>query len=132
MSERNDLDITPVVEYYEGHMPYIAVVGSGWKTMRCPFHGDKQASARTNGYGFMCHGCGIKGSAISIIMEREGVDFTTAIGLYESWSGTSLEALRGKNARKRSRKVPFESRDYERGNDLFSAGIRRKRPFSGA
>jgi hypothetical protein len=48
-TETNDLDLTPVIEHYDGHMPYIAVMGSGWKTFRCPFHGDKTASARTNG-----------------------------------------------------------------------------------
>ena len=129
LQDGNDLDITPVIEYYDGHMPYLS--GKGWRSMRCPFHPDKTASARTNGHGFMCHGCGVKGSAIKILMEREGIDFTGAIVKYEEISGRSLEDLRGKATRKRSRKVPFESRDYERGNDLFSAGVRRKRPFSG-
>ena len=131
MSEREELDLTPVIEHYDGHMPYIAVMGSGWRTMRCPFHGDKTASARTNGYGFICNGCGVRGSALTIIMDRESCDFTTAVKLYEEISGRSYESLRSKASRKRSRKVPFESRDYERGHDLFSAGVRRRRPFSG-
>ena len=128
----NDLDITPVIEYYDGHMPYIASMGSGWRTMRCPFHEDRNASARTNGYGFMCHGCGMKGGAFKLIMEREGIDFQGAVAKYEEISGRSLQGLRRKARRVSSRRVPFESRDYERGSDLFSTGIRRRKPFSGS
>lgn len=133
----NDLDITPVIEYYDGNMPYIAVLGSGWRTMRCPFtdrhsHNDRSASARTNGYGFMCHGCGMKGGAIKLIMEKEGEDFVGALAKYEAISGRSIENVRRKTKRIGRRKVSLEPGNYERGNDLFSVGVRRKRPLSGA
>ena len=48
----------------------------GWQAVLCPFHGDRRASASINlrKMFFRCHGCGIAGTAIAIVMEQEGLD----------------------------------------------------------
>jgi DNA primase len=126
----SELDIKPVLCYHgASNVPE----SSSWRTMKCPYHEDRNASARTNGFGFMCHGCGVKGNALSLLMEVDKLDFLGALTKYEEITGESVPRVSGKTTRQRRREVPFESRDYERGSDLFSLGIRRrKRPFSGS
>jgi DNA primase len=47
----------------------------GWVSVRCPFHGDSQASASVNvGRGrFNCHGCNVSGDALDIVQEVKGL-----------------------------------------------------------
>lgn len=56
---------------------------SGWRKNCCPsmHHEDKDPSASINldaGH-WVCHGCGARGDAIDIIMERENIGFSDAV-----------------------------------------------------
>ena len=48
--------------------------GREWHLTRCPFHGDETPSAAVSFVhdAFVCHACGVKGSAASIIRKKEG------------------------------------------------------------
>jgi CHC2 zinc finger len=55
----------------------------GWHPVRCPFHDDEHKSATVCLHDgprdvFVCHGCGVKGDAIHLIMQEEGVDYFVA------------------------------------------------------
>lgn len=128
-TEAYDLDIYPVLEYHGLHNIYET---SSWHTIKCPYHDDGNASARTNGKGFMCHACGMKGGAISLLMEVDGLDFRGAIARYEEITGASVPRVSGKSSGYRRRKVSLEQRDYERDSSIFSVGVRktRRKPFS--
>lgn len=118
--EDNNLSNVKVLEYYGAIFP---PEGPGWKPMACPFHEDSHASAGSNGSGFVCHACGVRGSAISLIMQREGVDFDSAVNLAEEITGEVHSSLRRKVVAKRKRvNLSEESRSYERDGDIFSLG----------
>jgi DNA primase len=69
----------------EEYLNYIGAatpaMGSGWRKMKCPFHDDSHASAAVNydKNAFVCHGCGIKGDAYSLIMDRERINYREAV-----------------------------------------------------
>jgi hypothetical protein len=48
---------------------------SGWRSVRCPFHDDKTASASANISigGFVCYACGVRGDVWSLIMQFENI-----------------------------------------------------------
>lgn len=132
--EGHNLSNVLVLEYYGAENP---PEGPGWKTMLCPFHEEKRPSARSNGKGFICNGCGVRGDAISLIKEREDVDYYTAVTKYEEITGDKCHAL--SEAARRDRRRPFSDqlseskRDYEGNGNIFSVGSRkrstpRKRP----
>lgn len=117
--EGNRLKNDKLLEYYGVAVP---PEGPGWKSIRCPFHEDRNASARSNGQGFMCHGCGVKGDALALIMERENVGYLDSVRIYEEISGESVQKLQRTTSRKRvSFDVSSEARNYERDGGLFSA-----------
>lgn len=124
--EGNDLSNVQVLEHYGAYNP---PEGPGWKNMLCPFHDEKRPSARSNGKGFLCNGCGVRGDALALIMQREDIGYHASIEVYESITGTECTTL-SKNAKQRKR--PFSGelsegpRDYERGGGLFSAGTSRR------
>lgn len=93
--------------------------GPGWKSIRCPLHDDSTASATSNGSGFACFACGIRGGPIQILMQKEGLDYHSAVELAEEITGTIYNPLRGKTLYKRQRvNLSGEARSYE-GNDFF-------------
>lgn len=66
----------------------IALKGSGWQTVKCPFHDDRHASLSVNAThgGFCCHACHAKGDLMGFYMRMTGKDFKTAmvdLGAYE-------------------------------------------------
>ena len=69
----------------EEYLRYIGAetpaISSGWRKMKCPFHGDTHASAAVNydKNAFVCHGCGVKGDTYSLIMYKEGGDYREAV-----------------------------------------------------
>lgn len=128
--EDNNLTNVQVLEYYGAVMP---PEGPGWKPLPCPFHDDSHASAGSNGSGFACHACGVKGSAISLIMQREGIDFASAVTIYEELTGEVHSSLRRKTMAKRYRvNLSEEPRSYERDGSIFSIGSSgRHRPQLG-
>lgn len=119
----SNLSNTLVLEHYG---VLIAPEGPGWKTIKCPFHEDKNASARSNGYGFLCNGCGVKGDALALIMERESVGYLDSVRIYEEITGESSQKLQRTTTRQRPRfDVSGETRDYERDGGLFQSWSRR-------
>jgi DNA primase len=48
---------------------------SGWRSVRCPFHDDTNASASANVSvgAFACHACGVQGDSWSLIMRFENI-----------------------------------------------------------
>ena len=60
----------------------------GWSAMRCPYHGDTDASASVNiAEGrFRCHACGVAGDAWDLICEHDRVTLKEALnaGRYQA------------------------------------------------
>lgn len=54
---------------------------SGWASVKCPIHGDRNASASVNVEigKFHCHACGFKGDVYDIIQEAETVEYKEAL-----------------------------------------------------
>lgn len=101
MSEREPGDIRTVLSYYGANVP---PHDGGWRSIRCPFHSDGNASAgySTDAGAFNCLGCGIRGNCISLIMEVEKIDFTAALRKYEEIVGGEHPGL-SKSVREQSR-----------------------------
>src|SRR5678815_4521170 len=124
----DSLPIEPVLRHYQWDGPDL---GSNWRPVHCPFHGDQHSSATASEFGFKCYGCGVKGDALGLIRKVEKCDWAGAVLRYEEWSGGSHPELRKTTGRISSPRAPFESRDYERGSGLCQPRIRR-RPCEGA
>lgn len=99
-----------------------------WQSVRCPFHEDRQASGSVNldEAVFVCHGCGCSGSAITVLMKHEGLDYDSARSRYETLSGGKLPDIRRGSRRKPSERLPLEERDYEADSSLFSDRLCRE------
>lgn len=123
-------DIASVLRYYGADdVPE----GYRWRGIRCPFHHDTRASGRVNTElgAFACLGCGVKGDAISLIMQREGVDYPRAIERYTIITGEALPDLPRPTTGKRRRRVSGTGQTaYDTDSGLFSSGVRR-RPTAG-
>ncbi len=91
--EREPLDITSVLNYYGASA--LPEAETGWKKIRCPFHGDSQASATFSPEhgSFHCFACEMSGDAISIIKKAETCDFLRAAAIYEQITGTPFGNL---------------------------------------
>jgi len=71
----------------------------GEHPLRCPIHDDRVASASVNrGRGvWFCHACGRGGTAVHLVMERESMDFCTALAFVAGMTGlTPPTAVRPK------------------------------------
>lgn len=86
MSNLPSFKIGPVVEYYGGQLygnDYGLIEdGVGWRNVLCAFHEEADASAcvRTDEEQvFVCHGCGVKGNAVQVIMDYEGWEYGRAL-----------------------------------------------------
>ena len=91
--------IGPVLESYGGDS---VVEGLGWKPYRCPFHGDRDASASVNTQlqVFNCHAADCpKGSATQVIMQHERVTFTEALERAKEIAGGDDTPVRGTRGR---------------------------------
>lgn len=79
---KNIVDLPPeatwkVLEHYGAEVPEHE---QEWVHFRCPFHDDSRASASLSRSGyFECHGCGIKGRAVRLVMEQEQLPRTKAV-----------------------------------------------------
>lgn len=111
-------DLASVFEYYGGELPAYRK-DSGLK-VRCPFHGETNASAVYNEdrQTFHCFVCDASGDSWSLVMHQEGADFPEAmkIAVEHGWldvadDGVTLEGgvesaqPQGSGRRKRGRKV---------------------------
>lgn len=65
--------------------------GKGWRSMKCPFHSDRHASATVSNEdnAFICFACEVKGDIFKIIMEQEGITFNEAKSRAEKITGTN-------------------------------------------
>jgi len=80
--------IGPILEYYGFDE---VEDGRGWRTIRCAFHGEKDASAsvRTDDEQvFVCHACGVKGNSAQLIMQRESLGYWDAVRRAEEIAGS--------------------------------------------
>ena len=100
--------------------------GSGWRKMKCCFHLDSHASAAVNfdKNAFVCHGCGVKGDTYSLIMQREGMNFSEAKQFAEKFSTTGNTEIRSGD-RKRVGLSIKPSTLGRRGKHLSSGSGRR-------
>ena len=69
--------------------------GDGWIPVRCPFHGDSNASASVNPeFGkFKCHGCEVHGDAWDLIQTREGCTLQEAILIGKTFATSGIVVL---------------------------------------
>ncbi|MDE2468016.1 MAG: hypothetical protein KGL35_04570, partial [Bradyrhizobium sp.] len=78
--------ISEVLEHYGFEIP---PVRGQWTRIRCRFHDDRVASAAfsVDLNGFSCLACGVKGSALTLIMDREGCSHSKALEYARDWFG---------------------------------------------
>ena len=71
--------MSSIGNYLEDSGAYVPI-GSGWRKLRCPFHGDHTPSATVNHDAgrFMCFACGINEDLIGLIRLREGASYAEA------------------------------------------------------
>lgn len=97
-----DISIAAVLEHYGAT---VSVAETGWRSMRCPFHDDRTASASVNLElnAFACHACDARGDAVKLIETQENLGFVDAIEFARSVLGQSVEEV-SRPAKKRQRK----------------------------
>ena len=94
-------------------------VGHGWRKMKCPFHGDKHASAAVNyeQNRFKCFGCEAQGDVYDLIMYKEGGNYIEAIKFAESISLAGNKPVR--KGFTSGNRVPFNSASIGRRGQKF-------------
>ena len=115
------MDKHNVGDYLEYVGATLPAVGSGWRKMKCPFHGDKHASAAIN-YDenrFKCFGCEVKGDVYDLIMYKEGGKYSEAIKFAENISLPSSGGVR--KAHSSSRGVSFNPSSLGRRSEKVSS-----------
>jgi hypothetical protein len=95
--------------------------GHGWRPIKCPFHGDKHASAGVNFEKgrFKCHGCGVSGDVYDLIMEKEGGTYLEAVKFAESISLTGNRSISSRH--KSSSAIPSDERTLGRRGSSVSS-----------
>lgn len=111
--------IVTVLEHY-GFSDSSRYVGM-WVKVRCPFHGDRHASAGLNEEAgqFYCHVCDIHGDVYGVVELVEGVGFNEAKRLIQEWTGQADDTLPGRTIASRSL-LPSWTRRRRRGNRALS------------
>jgi len=108
-----------VSAYLEHVGATLPAVGSGWRKMKCPFHGDKHASSAIN-YDenrFKCFGCEAQGDVYDLIIYRQGGNYSEAVKFAESISLPSGGGIR--KASTPSRRVSFNPSSLGRRSQNF-------------
>lgn len=87
-----ELTIDDVLRHYGARK---VPAGVGWHSMKCPFHGDKHASARVNvdRNAFTCLACGMSGDALKIISLKENISRDEAIEFTRKVLGQSVSDI---------------------------------------
>ena len=100
--------------------------GSGWRKMKCCFHIDSHASAAVNydRNAFVCHGCGVKGDTYSLIMYKEGIDFSEAKQFAETVLASGNATVRSTD--RSSRRVSVKPSTLGRRGKNISLGSGRR------
>uniref|UniRef100_UPI0037C76EA7 CHC2 zinc finger domain-containing protein n=1 Tax=Nonomuraea gerenzanensis TaxID=93944 RepID=UPI0037C76EA7 len=125
-----DLPLTPVLEHYGIFFEPIMQHGR-WTTILCPVHEEDRPSARTNGYGLMCHACGFKGDAIALARRKEDLDYAGALRFLEGVYGRSLDQVQREHQGIARREVPHRRTRTHRRNHRTTSPRVRRRPLSG-
>src|SRR5512139_573644 len=92
--------IGPILESFGGQP---VAEGLGWKSYRCPFHADRDASASVNTQKqvFNCHAADCpKGNAVQVLMQWEQLNYREAVERAETISGASLAGVQPASGRR--------------------------------
>lgn len=103
-------------------------LGSGWKTISCPFHSDgneKHPSARACLSAFTCNSCGVQGDSVAVIMEVEKCDVARAFKVLEGIVGRTYGGVSKTTARKSWGVDPFSEGSDERDDRALPPGVRK-------
>src|SRR5690349_1370586 len=116
--EYHRYDIGRILEHY-GADP--VTPDRGWHAVRCPFHGDRDASGSVNSseHVFNCFVCEVRGSATQIIMKVEGVSYGEAVSRAEAITGDRNSEVRGKLGSRYA--VSRETRHYKSYREIRDA-----------
>jgi DNA primase len=95
--DSSSIPIGDVIRFYGGEVREGRNV-----SVRCCIHDDSRRSAVIDTYGnlYFCHTCGKGGSAIDIIMEKEGLGFKDAVERADEILAGGGAALRGESKRR--------------------------------
>ena len=106
---KEKLDIVELV----GETVQLRKAGTTWKGL-CPFHGEKTPSftVTPTRETWKCFGCGRGGDIFNFVMERDGVDFATA-----------LRSLAGRAGIELSERTTREDAERKRLRDTLEAAI---------
>ena len=95
-SDANAIPIDIIVKHYGGQ-----VKEGKAASVRCCMHDDSRSSAVINTYDnlYFCHTCGKGGTAVSVVMEIEGLEFKDALKRASEIVVGSGGTIRGKSQR---------------------------------
>ena len=101
------ISIEEIVRFYGGEVKQGRNV-----SVRCCIHDDSRRSAVIDTYNnlYFCHTCGKGGSALDVIMEKEGIGFKDAVERADEILAGSGNEVRGKSKR-RGRALPRRTWD---------------------
>jgi DNA primase len=101
------ISIADIVRFYGGEVKEGRNV-----SVRCCIHDDSRRSAVIDTYGnlYFCHTCGKGGTAVDIIMEKEGIGFKDAVERADEILAGGGNAVRGESKR-RGRALPRRTWD---------------------
>ncbi|OEV28671.1 hypothetical protein AN220_00585 [Streptomyces nanshensis] len=119
-----DLPIGPILEYYGVDVPELRP-GGRWKSVKCVFHDDSNASASVSYTGYKCHSCPAHGSAVTLIAWKESIDYSSAERRAKEILGPSYEEVPGRVNTRRNF-LSDESRTDKGGHRTFQARVRAK------
>ena len=121
----------PIEDYLSYKGARLPAHGSGWRKMRCPFHGDKNASAAVNydANRFKCHGCGVSGDIYDLIIHDRGGTFNEAVEFAQTISTKGDSAVF--HTPRQSKGLSSDTTSVGRRSSHISFGSGR-RPTSGS
>jgi len=101
------ISIADIVRFYGGEVKEGRNV-----SVRCCIHDDSRRSAVIDTYGnlYFCHTCGKGGTAVDIIMEKEGIGFKDAVERADEILAGGGNAVR-RESKRRGRALPRRTWD---------------------
>ena len=105
--DASTIPIGEIVSFYGGEVREGRNV-----SVRCCIHNDTRRSAVIDTYGnlYFCHTCGKGGSALDVIMEKEGIGFKDAVERADEIIAGGGAAIRSESKR-RGRAIPRRTWD---------------------
>ena len=116
------MDKHSIAAYLEHIGATLPAVGHGWRKMKCPFHGDRHASAAINyeKNRFKCFGCEAQGDVYDLIRYRQGGSYSEALKFAENISLPGNGGIRKASTSRRT--VSFKPSSLGRRGEKFSFG----------